>query len=51
MTASLIELGKRPRTEESQEIPHLKPPVDGATLIHKQLTERPDYRRIPPTPK
>src|SRR6476646_10359712 len=47
MSASLVELGKRPRSEEKEEIPHLKPAVDPATLIHKQNIERPDFRRIP----
>jgi lysine 2,3-aminomutase len=42
MTVSLLDLQKR-----SDEIVHLKPPVDPATLRHTQFLERPDWRRIP----
>lgn len=41
-TPTLIELGKR-----SAEIVPLKPPVDPASLKHKQFLEAPDWRRIP----
>ena len=41
-TSTLIELGKR-----SPDIVPQKPPVDPATLSHKQLRDAPDWRRIP----
>ncbi|EYF00419.1 KamA family radical SAM protein [Chondromyces apiculatus] len=46
MTATppnLIELGKK----AAPGIVHLKPPVDPATLKHRNLLEAPDWRRIP----
>jgi lysine 2,3-aminomutase len=42
MTVSLLDLQNR-----GDEIVHLKPPVDPATLRHKEFLDRPDYRRIP----
>jgi lysine 2,3-aminomutase len=42
MSVSLLDLQKRP-----DEIVHIKPPVDPASLRHKQFLERPDWRRIP----
>jgi len=42
MTSSLADLAKR-----FTDIVPLKPPVDPATLTHKQLVEVPDFRRIP----
>ncbi|MEZ4296186.1 MAG: KamA family radical SAM protein [Polyangiaceae bacterium] len=42
MTASLADLSKR-----HTDIVPLKPPVDPASLAHKQLVEMPDFRRIP----
>ena len=41
MTA-LVELQKR-----HQDIVHIKPPVDPATLHHKAMLDAPDWRRIP----
>jgi hypothetical protein len=42
MTASIADLAKR-----FTDIVPLKPPVDPATLTHKQLVDMPDFRRIP----
>ncbi|MBK8251135.1 MAG: KamA family radical SAM protein [Polyangiaceae bacterium] len=42
MTASLADLAKR-----ITDIVPLKPPVDPASLKHRELVEMPDYRRIP----
>ncbi len=42
MTASLADLAKR-----ITDIVPIKPPVDPASLTHKQLVEVPDFRRIP----
>ena len=42
MTASLADLSKR-----FTDIVPLKPPVDPASLTHKQLVDMPDFRRIP----
>lgn len=42
MAASLADLAKR-----ITDIVPLKPPVDPASLTHKQLVEIPDFRRIP----
>jgi lysine 2,3-aminomutase len=42
MTASLADLAKR-----FHDIVPLKPPVDPASLTHKNLVEIPDFRRIP----
>lgn len=42
MTVSILDLQKR-----SDNVAALKPPVDPATLQHKHLLERPDWRRIP----
>ncbi len=47
MTATLIELGKR---KDPAEIEHLKPPVDPATLTHKQLLERPETDAVADDP-
>jgi len=52
MTSSVVELKKGPsheasRAEAREAIHHLKPPVDAAHLLHKNLVEFPDYRRIP----
>src|SRR4051812_17303105 len=41
-TSSLIDLTKR-----AAESGHSKPPIDPATLVHKQVLEAPDWRRIP----
>src|ERR1700733_14076076 len=45
IATGLIEIGKR--SAAPGPIVALKPPVDPATLVHKQIIERPDFRRIP----
>lgn len=42
-TSSLVELGTAPAHAPGK----ARPPVDPATLVHRQLVEMPDYRRIP----
>ncbi|NUP04706.1 MAG: KamA family radical SAM protein [Polyangiaceae bacterium] len=44
MATSVVSLTKKP---EEREIQHLKPPVPASALEHKNLLERPDFRRIP----
>jgi lysine 2,3-aminomutase len=45
MATSVISLTKKP--EDTGAIHHLKPPVGPSSLAHKNLVERPDFRRIP----
>jgi lysine 2,3-aminomutase len=44
MSTSVVSISKK---GEGEAIHHLKPPADRASLIHKELVEMPDFRRIP----